>query len=189
MKVKNRWVTCAVPQGLFILILEICGSFGHVISTVFWECINFMNLHNNVNFDLVSFFYFGLLSISLNSDLIFIFPSSYVDIGCASWEAWETIGLLLPLNRYGKYSFKWMKVLMWAKIYLISWSPKTVPNEFLLWRNGLQIWLCSGRVHWVGKGSVPGPMQCVKGSAVGTVAARIHSLAGKGISICHGCDH
>lgn len=52
-----------------------------------------MNLHNNVNFDLVSFFYFDLLAISLNSDLIFIFPSSYVGIGCASrgmGNCWST---------------------------------------------------------------------------------------------------
>lgn len=108
MEVKNRLVTCAVLQGLFMSVLEICGGFFCVcLQQSFWECINFINIHKNVNFD--SFFYSGLLSLSLNSDLIFIiFPSTYVDISCTLWEEWEKVCLLLPSHQHKKYNFEKM---------------------------------------------------------------------------------
>lgn len=52
------------------------------------------------------FSYFDLLSISLDSDLIFItFPSTYVDVSCTSRQEWKKVCLFLPAHQYRKYIF------------------------------------------------------------------------------------
>lgn len=61
------------------------------------------------------FSYFDLLSISLDSDLIFItFPSTYVDVSCTSRQEWKKVCLFLPAHQYRKYIFfKWTKIVQY----------------------------------------------------------------------------
>ena len=84
-------------------------SFGNLwcfvcVSSIvsFWEIINFINIHKNVNFVLL--FWSDFYSSEFWT-CFYNFSSTYVDISCTSWQEWKKVCLFLPSHQYRKCIF------------------------------------------------------------------------------------